>query len=67
MLIVTSEKSPSGNHFLCSPDVRGCSALASSSKDDIEAYRTGKHIFVEETTAKARVWRASLHQSAAEL
>jgi len=42
-------------------------ALASSSKDDIEAYRTGKHIFVEERTAKARVWRASLHQSAAEL
>ena len=38
-------------------------ALAASSKDDIEAYRTGKHIFVEETTAKARAWRASLgHQ-----
>jgi GrpB-like predicted nucleotidyltransferase (UPF0157 family) len=32
-------------------------ALATSSKDDIEAYRTGKHIFVEETTAKARAWR----------
>lgn len=30
-------------------------ALASSSKEDIEAYRTGKHTFVEETTAKARV------------
>ncbi|MGY3607242.1 MULTISPECIES: GrpB family protein [unclassified Bradyrhizobium] len=35
-------------------------ALAASSKDDIEAYRTGKDIFVEETTAKARAWRASL-------
>src|SRR5260370_42693885 len=34
-------------------------ALAASSKDDIEAYRTGKHVFVEETTAKARVWRAN--------
>jgi GrpB-like predicted nucleotidyltransferase (UPF0157 family) len=33
-------------------------ALAASSKDDIEAYRTGKHIFVERTTAKARAWRA---------
>ncbi len=33
-------------------------ALAASSKDDIEAYRTGKHMFVEETTAKARAWRA---------
>ena len=33
-------------------------ALAASSKDDIAAYRTGKDIFVEETTAKARVWRA---------
>ena len=33
-------------------------ALASSSKDDIEAYRTGKNVFVEETTAKARAWRA---------
>ncbi len=32
-------------------------ALAASSKDDIEAYRTGKHIFVETTTAKARAWR----------
>jgi len=32
-------------------------ALATSSKDDIEAYRTGKRIFVEETTAKARAWR----------
>jgi GrpB-like predicted nucleotidyltransferase (UPF0157 family) len=33
-------------------------ALAASSKDDIAAYRTGKGIFVDETTAKARVWRA---------
>ena len=33
-------------------------ALAASSKDDIEAYRTGKNVFVEETTAKARAWRA---------
>jgi GrpB-like predicted nucleotidyltransferase (UPF0157 family) len=33
-------------------------ALAASSKGDIEAYRTGKDIFVEETTAKARRWRA---------
>src|SRR5229473_2843162 len=33
-------------------------ALANSSVDDIEAYRTGKNIFVEETTAKARAWRA---------
>ena len=33
-------------------------ALAASSKDDIAAYRTGKDIFVEETTAKARAWRA---------
>jgi GrpB-like predicted nucleotidyltransferase (UPF0157 family) len=33
-------------------------ALAASSKDDIEAYRTGKEIFVGETTAKARAWRA---------
>jgi GrpB-like predicted nucleotidyltransferase (UPF0157 family) len=33
-------------------------ALAASSKDDIEAYRTGKNMFVEETTAKARAWRA---------
>ena len=32
-------------------------ALAASSKDDIEAYRTGKTAFVEETTAKARAWR----------
>jgi GrpB-like predicted nucleotidyltransferase (UPF0157 family) len=38
-------------------------ALAASSRDDIAAYRTGKNIFVEETTAKARAWRASLgHQ-----
>jgi GrpB-like predicted nucleotidyltransferase (UPF0157 family) len=33
-------------------------ALAASSKDDIKAYRTGKNIFVERTTAKARAWRA---------
>ncbi|MCA6109500.1 GrpB family protein [Bradyrhizobium cenepequi] len=34
-------------------------ALAASSKDNIEAYRTGKNVFVEETTAKARAWRAN--------
>jgi GrpB-like predicted nucleotidyltransferase (UPF0157 family) len=33
-------------------------SLAASSIDDIEAYRTGKNTFVEETTAKARAWRA---------
>jgi GrpB-like predicted nucleotidyltransferase (UPF0157 family) len=33
-------------------------ALAASSKDNIEAYRNGKNTFVEETTAKARAWRA---------
>jgi GrpB-like predicted nucleotidyltransferase (UPF0157 family) len=33
-------------------------ALAASSQDDIAAYRTGKNGFVEETTAKARAWRA---------
>jgi GrpB-like predicted nucleotidyltransferase (UPF0157 family) len=33
-------------------------SLAASSIGDIEAYRTGKNIFVEETTAKARAWRA---------
>jgi GrpB-like predicted nucleotidyltransferase (UPF0157 family) len=33
-------------------------ALAASSKDNIEAYRNGKNAFVEETTAKARAWRA---------
>ena len=32
--------------------------LAASSIDDIEAYRTGKNSFVEETTARAREWRA---------
>jgi GrpB-like predicted nucleotidyltransferase (UPF0157 family) len=32
-------------------------ALAVSSKDDIEFYGNGKHMFVEETTAKARAWR----------
>jgi GrpB-like predicted nucleotidyltransferase (UPF0157 family) len=39
-------------------------ALAASSKDDIATYRTGKGIFVEETTAKARAWRASLPKKA---
>ncbi|MCC8955920.1 GrpB family protein [Bradyrhizobium sp. Pear77] len=34
-------------------------ALAACSKDDIEAYRTGKDAFVQETTAKARAWRAA--------
>ncbi|UFX42646.1 GrpB family protein [Bradyrhizobium sp. 41S5] len=34
-------------------------ALAASSQDDIEAYRTGKDAFVEETTAKARAWHAA--------
>jgi GrpB-like predicted nucleotidyltransferase (UPF0157 family) len=34
-------------------------SLAASSIDDVEAYRTGKNVFVEETTAKARVWRAN--------
>jgi GrpB-like predicted nucleotidyltransferase (UPF0157 family) len=38
-------------------------ALANSSVDDIEAYRTGKNIFVEETTAKARAWRAGTPHS----
>jgi GrpB-like predicted nucleotidyltransferase (UPF0157 family) len=33
-------------------------ALAASSKDDIAAYRTGKNLFVERTTAEARAWRA---------
>ena len=33
-------------------------ALAASSKDDIAAYRNGKSMFVEETTARARAWRA---------
>jgi GrpB-like predicted nucleotidyltransferase (UPF0157 family) len=33
--------------------------LAASWKDDIEAYRNGKAMFVEETTAKARAWRAA--------
>ena len=33
-------------------------ALAASSKDDIEAYRNGKDMFVQTTTAKARAWRA---------
>ena len=34
-------------------------ALAASSKDNIGAYRNGKNTFVEETTAKARAWRAN--------
>ncbi|MCC8966219.1 GrpB family protein [Bradyrhizobium sp. Pear76] len=34
-------------------------ALAAASKDNIEAYRTGKDAFVQETTAKARAWRAA--------
>jgi GrpB-like predicted nucleotidyltransferase (UPF0157 family) len=34
-------------------------SLAASSIDDIAAYRTGKGTFVEETTAKARAWRAN--------
>jgi GrpB-like predicted nucleotidyltransferase (UPF0157 family) len=38
-------------------------ALAASSVDDIKAYRTGKNIFVEETTAKARAWRAHAGRS----
>ncbi|MGY4256413.1 GrpB-like predicted nucleotidyltransferase (UPF0157 family) [Bradyrhizobium sp. USDA 4516] len=35
-------------------------ALAASSREDIAAYRNGKTRFVEETTAKARAWRANL-------
>jgi GrpB-like predicted nucleotidyltransferase (UPF0157 family) len=38
-------------------------ALATSSIDDIEAYRTGKHTFVEDTTEKARAWRARTQDS----
>ena len=38
-------------------------SLAASSIDDVEAYRTGKNTFVEETTAKARAWRASVGPS----
>ena len=34
-------------------------ALAASSQDDIEAYRTGKDAFVEAITAKARAWHAA--------
>ena len=34
-------------------------ALAASSKDNIGAYRNGKTAFVEETTARARAWRAA--------
>jgi GrpB-like predicted nucleotidyltransferase (UPF0157 family) len=37
-------------------------ALAASSKDNIEAYRNGKNAFVEETTAKARAWRADARE-----
>lgn len=33
-------------------------SLADSSVDDIAAYRNGKTVFVDETTAKARAWRA---------
>lgn len=36
--------------------------LASASKDDIEAYRTGKSAVVEAMTAKARAWRARTAQ-----
>jgi GrpB-like predicted nucleotidyltransferase (UPF0157 family) len=32
--------------------------LSTSSIADIKAYRTGKHTFVEDTTEKARAWRA---------
>ena len=32
--------------------------LAAASVDDIAAYRNGKTVFVDETTAKARAWRA---------
>ena len=35
-------------------------ALATSSIDDIEAYTTGKHTFVKDTTEKARAWRARM-------
>jgi len=34
-------------------------ALAASAKDDIAAYRNGKSVFVDETTARARDWRAN--------
>jgi GrpB-like predicted nucleotidyltransferase (UPF0157 family) len=34
--------------------------LASSSVDNIKAYREGKTRFVDETTTKARVWRAGV-------
>jgi GrpB-like predicted nucleotidyltransferase (UPF0157 family) len=40
-------------------------SLASSSKDNIEAYRNGKNLFVEDTMAKARAWRAEAGKSAA--
>ena len=35
-------------------------ALATSSIDNIEAYRTGKNTFVEDMTEKARAWRARM-------
>jgi GrpB-like predicted nucleotidyltransferase (UPF0157 family) len=38
-------------------------ALATSSIDDIEAYRTGKSTFVEDITEKARAWRARMQDS----
>ena len=38
-------------------------ALATSSIDNIEAYRTGKTTFVEDTTEKARAWRARTQDS----
>jgi len=38
-------------------------ALAASSKEDIAAYRNGKTIFVQETTAKALAWRADARGS----
>jgi len=37
--------------------------LAASSVDDIAAYRNGKTIFIDETTARARVWRAHVARS----
>jgi GrpB-like predicted nucleotidyltransferase (UPF0157 family) len=36
--------------------------LANTSMEDIEAYRTGKNRFVEETTAKARAWKSRMQQ-----
>jgi GrpB-like predicted nucleotidyltransferase (UPF0157 family) len=37
--------------------------LAASSIDNIAAYRNGKTVFVEETTAKARAWRVHADRS----